>query len=177
MDPGAAHVHREEGLDEEAAARASPRGRTSCCKKSSAPSWRPTTSRSSATTPTASAPDAGCHTALTAIQRRGPATTWFIEGDISKCFDSLDHAVLLAILREKIHDSRFLRLIENLLKAGYLEDWKYGHTLSGTPQGGVVSPILANIYLDRLDQFVEQVLIPEYNRGTARKPNKAVPTA
>ena len=71
-------------------------------------------------------PGRGCHTALTTIQRRWSGTTWFIEGDISKCFDSLDHPVLLAILREKIHDNRFLRLIENLLKAGYLEDWKYG---------------------------------------------------
>jgi group II intron reverse transcriptase/maturase len=118
-------------------------------------------------------PGLGCHTALTTIQRRWSATTWFIEGDISKCFDSLGHPTLLAILSEKIHDNRFLRLIENLLKAGYLEDWKYGHTFSGTPQGGVASPILSNIYLDRLDQYVEQVLFPEYNRGATRKPNKA----
>jgi group II intron reverse transcriptase/maturase len=93
-------------------------------------------------------PGLGCHTALTTIQRRWSATTWFIEGDISKCFDNLGHSTLLAILSEKIHDNRFLRLIENLLKAGYLEDWKYGHTFSGTPQGGVASPILSNIYLD-----------------------------
>jgi retron-type reverse transcriptase len=85
-------------------------------------------------------PGLGCHTALTTIQRRWSATTWFIEGDISKCFDSLGHPTLLAILSEKIHDNRFLRLIENLLKAGYLEDWKYGHTFSGAPQGGVATP-------------------------------------
>ena len=70
------------------------------------------------------------------------------------------------ILAEKIHDNRFLRLIANMLKAGYLEEWQYHETLSGTPQGGVASPILSNIYLSRLDEFVEKVLIPQYTRGT-----------
>jgi hypothetical protein len=74
----------------------------------------------------------------------------------------------MSILRETIHDNRFLRLIENLLKAGYLEEWKYHATDSGTPQGGIVSPLLANIYLDRLDKFVEQTLLPEFNRGKQR---------
>ena len=95
----------------------------------------------------------------------GRAAKWFIEGDIKGCFDNIDHAVLLSILREKIHDGRFLILVENLLKAGYLEEWDYRPTLSGTPQGGIVSPLLANIYLDRLDKFVEETLIPEYTRG------------
>ena len=75
----------------------------------------------------------------------------------------------MSILREKIHDNRFLNLVENLLKAGYLEDWKYRPTLSGTPQGGIVSPLLANIYLDRLDKFVEQTLIPEHTKGNYRR--------
>ena len=78
---------------------------------------------------------------------------WFVEGDIKGCFDNIDHDVLLSVLGEKLHDNRFLRLLKYLLKAGYVEDWKYGRTLSGTPQGGVVSPVLANIYLDRLDKF------------------------
>ena len=115
----------------------------------------------------------GCHTALHNIYRTWNGTTWFIEGDISQCFDKLDHQVLLAILREQIHDNRFLRLIENLLKAGYLEDWVFNKTLSGVPQGGVVSPILSNIYLDRMDKFVETKLLPAYNRGTKRKTNPA----
>jgi retron-type reverse transcriptase len=97
-------------------------------------------------------------------------TTWFIEGDISQCFDKLDHRVLLSILRETIHDNRFLRLLSNLLQAGYLEDWKYHTTLSGSPQGGVISPILSNVYLDKLDQFAETVLLPAYNHGDRRKP-------
>ena len=67
---------------------------------------------------------------------------------------------MLSVLGEKLHDNRFLRLLKYLLKAGYMEDWHYGRTLSGTPQGSVVSPILANVYLDRLDRFVETVLIP-----------------
>jgi hypothetical protein len=94
---------------------------------------------------------------------------WFIEGDIHQCFDSLDPTVLLSILREKLHDNRFLRLMANLFKAGYLEEWTSHPTLSGVPQGGVCSPILMNIYLDRLDQFVETVLLPRYNCGDQRR--------
>jgi retron-type reverse transcriptase len=82
----------------------------------------------------------GCHTALLDINYTWTGTTWFIEGDVSDCFGSLDHEVLLGILAEKIHDNRFLRLIRNMLKAGYLEDWEYRETLSGCPQGGVVTP-------------------------------------
>jgi len=113
----------------------------------------------------------GCHTALREIQRTWTGTVWFIEGDIADCFGSLGHDVLVRILAEKIHDNRFLRLIANMLKAGYLEDWKYHETLSGCPQGGVVSPILSNIYLDKLDKFVEQVLIPQYTQGRLRRHN------
>ncbi len=80
---------------------------------------------------------------------------------------------MLAILAEKIHDGRFLRLISNMLKAGYLEDWRWHATLSGAPQGGIASPVLSNIYLDRLDQFIEQRLLPEYNLGRRRRPNPA----
>jgi len=78
---------------------------------------------------------------------------------------------MVRILSEKIHDNRFLRLIQRMLKAGYLEDWKYHETLSGAPQGGVVSPILSNIYLHKLDVYVETVLIQQYTRGKLRKPN------
>src|SRR5439155_5792946 len=96
---------------------------------------------------------------------------WFVEGDISQCFDSFDHEVMLSILRETLHDNRFLRLLSHLLKAGYLEEWRFNATLSGVPQGGVVSPILSSIYLDRLDQFVETTILPAYNRGDRRKVN------
>ena len=116
-------------------------------------------------------PERGCHTALTIIDRTWQGTKWFIEGDIRGCFDNIDHKILMSILREKILDNRFLRLIENLLKAGYCEQWKYHSTLSGTPQGAIVSPILANIYLDKFDKFIEQTLIPEYTRGKRRAEN------
>ena len=96
-------------------------------------------------------------------------TKWFIEGDIKGCFDNIDHEVLLSILREKIHDSRFLALVKDLLKAGYLEQWDYRPTLSGTPQGGIISPLLANIYMDRLDKFVEETIIPGFTRGARRR--------
>lgn len=113
-------------------------------------------------------PQRGCHTTLQNIKRTWGNVRWFIEGDIAQYFDTLDHEILLSILGEQIHDGRFLRLVANLLKAGYLEDWRFNATLSGTPQGGVVSPILANIYLDRLDKFVETELLPTYNRGVRK---------
>jgi group II intron reverse transcriptase/maturase len=113
----------------------------------------------------------GCHTALREINNTWTGTTWFIEGDISDCFGSFSHEILLGMLAEKIHDQRFLRLIRNMLKAGYLEDWEYHETLSGCPQGGVVSPTLSNIYLHKLDEFVERELIPQYTRGARRKDN------
>ena len=116
-------------------------------------------------------PRRGCHTALREVARTWTGTTWFIEGDISRCFDRLDHQVMLRTLGEKIHDNRLLRLIGQMLQAGYLEDWIWNTTLSGVPQGGVVSPILSNIYLDRLDKFVETALLPEYTRGVLRRHN------
>jgi group II intron reverse transcriptase/maturase len=113
-------------------------------------------------------PGRGCHTALREVTH-WTGTKWFIEGDIKGCFDNIAHEVLLSTLAETIHDNRFLRLISNMLQAGYLEDWIYNKTLSGTPQGGVVSPILSNIYLDKLDKFVEQHLIQAFNRGKKRR--------
>ena len=113
----------------------------------------------------------GCHTALREIQQTWTGTVWFIEGDVSDCFGSFSHEILLGILAEKIRDNRFLRLIRNMLKAGYLEDWQYHDTLSGVPQGGVVSPVLSNIYLHKLDEFVEKELIPRYTRGDRREKN------
>src|SRR6266498_2697451 len=103
----------------------------------------------------------------------GPTGSGKGEGDTSDCFGSFDHEILLGILAEKIQDRRFLRLIRNMLKAGYLQDWEYHDTLSGCPQGGVVSPILSNIYLDKFDKFVEQELIPQYTRGALRAANPA----
>ncbi|MFF9512536.1 reverse transcriptase domain-containing protein [Streptomyces sp. NPDC014724] len=113
-------------------------------------------------------PRKGCHTALREVVNTWTGTTWFIEGDIADCFGSLDHEAMLRTLSEKVHDSRFLRLVRNMLTAGYLEDWTWRATLSGAPQGGVASPVLSNIYLHKLDTYVEQTLIPEYNRGRLR---------
>ena len=80
---------------------------------------------------------------------------------------------MITILAEKIHDNRFLRLMRNMLEAGYLEDWHWNATLSGCPQGGVISPVLSNIYLHKLDEYVETVLIPQYTQGERRKRNPA----
>ena len=114
-------------------------------------------------------PRRGCHTALREVANTWTGTTWFIEGDVSDCFGSFDHEIMVQILSEKIHDNRFLRLMRNMLKAGYLEDWRWNATLSGVPQGGVVSPVMSNIYLHKLDNFVETVLIPEYTRGRSQE--------
>jgi hypothetical protein len=98
-------------------------------------------------------------------------TAWFVESDIADCFGSFDHEVMLSALAEKVHDGRFLRLVRNMLQAGYLEDWTWNATLSGVPQGGVASPVLGNVYLHKLDIFMEKVLIPEYTRGGLRSRN------
>ena len=113
----------------------------------------------------------GCHTALLDATRNGKGTKWFIEGDIQGCFDTIDHSVLLGILGERLHDSRLLRLLERMLKAGHCQQWQHYPSYSGTPQGGVLSPLLANVYLDRLDQFIAQDLLPAHNRGDRRRQN------
>src|SRR5438445_3374888 len=116
-------------------------------------------------------PGRGCHTALSEIVHGWKGIHWIIEGDISDCFGRLNHEVLLNILSERIQDNRFLRLIRHMLQAGYLEEWRWHETLSGAPQGGVCSPILSNIYLDKLDKFVNSVLMPKYNREKKRTRN------
>jgi group II intron reverse transcriptase/maturase len=116
-------------------------------------------------------PGRGCHTALTDLHHRFRAASWFIEGDIRQCFDSLDHTVLMGILSRDIQDGRFLNLVRMGLQAGVLEDWDYKPTLSGVPQGGIVSPVLSNIYLHELDVFIEDTLIPQYSRGKYRAHN------
>jgi len=114
-------------------------------------------------------PGLGCHTALIEV-RTWTGTKWFIEGDISQYFDTIDHSTLINILAEKIKDNRFLRLIQNLLSTGYMEQWTYNRTYSGTPQGGVLSPLLANIYLDKLDQYAEECT-EAFNKGERRAQN------
>lgn len=113
----------------------------------------------------------GCGDALQDIYHTWKGCAWIIEGDISDCFGSLPHDLLISLLSEKIHDGRFIRLIKQLLDAGYLEDWRFNQTLSGVPQGSIVSPILSNILLDKLDHYVETALIPRYTRGEKRRDN------
>ena len=111
-------------------------------------------------------PKRSCHSALREIRDKWKGTVWFIEGDIKGCFDNIGHETLLKIIRRDIHDDRLIGLIEGLLRAGYMEDWRYYDSTSGTPQGGIISPLLSNIYLNELDRFVEDTLRPMYtSRG------------
>jgi group II intron reverse transcriptase/maturase len=118
-------------------------------------------------------PQRSCHTALREVRTHWTAVNWYIEGDIHACFDELDHPILVQILRKKIQDERFLNLIRKLLKAGYMD--LHGHnqeSLMGSPQGGLVSPILANVYLHELDDYVEH-LRKNYEKGTRKRDNPA----
>lgn len=115
-------------------------------------------------------PGKSCHTALLYVQTRFTGMKWFVEGDIKGFFDNIDHDVMIRILQKRISDDRLLRLVRKFLNAGYLEDWQFHKTYSGTPQGGIVSPILANIYLDEFDKFMAQYA-NEFNRGAERKRN------
>jgi len=113
-------------------------------------------------------PHRSCHTALTQVQEKFTGVKWFIEGDIKGFFDNINHDILVDILKERISDERFLRLIRKFLKAGYIERWRFQNTYSGTPQGGIISPILANIYLDRFDKYIKEYA-EKFNKGERRR--------
>ena len=115
-------------------------------------------------------PDRSCHTALRMIQNRFTRCKWFVEGDIKGFFDNIDHNVMIGILRKRIKDERFLRLIRKFLNAGYMEDNQVHQSYSGTPQGGIISPILANIYLDQFDKYMVEYK-KRFDRGNKRAVN------
>ncbi|MEA4921722.1 MAG: reverse transcriptase domain-containing protein [Clostridiaceae bacterium] len=112
-------------------------------------------------------PNHSCHTALSQVQVCFTGVKWFVEGDIKGFFDNINHEVMIGILAERIKDEKLLRLIRKFLNAGYLEGWHYRNTYSGTPQGGIISPILANVYLDKLDRYMEE-LKKRFDKGTER---------
>ncbi len=111
-----------------------------------------------------------CHTALMQIKTSCRGTNWVIEGDIKDFFDNIDHEIMLGLLSNKIKDGRFLELIKKFLKSGYFEFKQVHNTLSGAPQGGIISPILANIYLHELDKFME-IISKEYSTDNIRRKN------
>jgi len=113
-------------------------------------------------------PKRSCHTALMQIKTTYRGVKWFVEGDIKGFFDNIQHEVLINILRERIADDRFIRLIRKFLNAGYVEDWVFHKSYSGTPQGGIISPILANIYLDKLDKYMKEYAT-KFDMGESRK--------
>jgi len=93
-------------------------------------------------------------TALRDTAHAYTSTSWIIEGDIKGCFDNIPHGKLMKVIEKCVADEKVLNLISHFLKAGYMEDWKYHKTFSGTPQGGVLSPLLANIFLHQLDDYM-----------------------
>ncbi|MGT8956830.1 reverse transcriptase domain-containing protein [Bacillus cereus] len=111
-----------------------------------------------------------CHSALLEIKRTFTGSKWFIEGDIRGFFDNMEHHTLVGILRRKISDENFIELIWKFLRAGYLDEWKFHNTYSGAPQGGIISPILSNIYLNELDVYME-CFKNSFNQGKRRKKN------
>lgn len=113
-------------------------------------------------------PNRSCHTALKSLKRSFSGARWFVEGDIKSFFDNIDHQILMALIGKKVKDTRISQLLYKFLKAGYLEDWQYHNTYSGTPQGGIISPLLANIYLHELDKLVEQTAA-EFSKPVERK--------
>lgn len=115
-------------------------------------------------------PNKSCHSAINQISMWN-GIKWYIEGDITGCFDNIDHHILINTIREKIEDEHFIALIWKFLRAGYMEEWKYNNTYSGTPQGGIISPLLANIYLDKFDKYMNEY-IEKFNKGKKRKRNK-----
>ena len=115
-------------------------------------------------------PHRSCHTALNAVQKTFTGKKWFIEGDIKGFFDNVNHDILIDILKERISDERFIRLIRKFLRAGYLEQWRFHGTYSGMPQGGIISPVLANIYLDKLDKYMKEYAC-QFDRGDRRAMN------
>lgn len=108
-----------------------------------------------------------CHTALEQIDKVWTGVKWIVEVDIEGYFDNIDHSVLLNLLKARIDDADFVGIISLMLKAGFLEDWKFHETRSGTPQGGIVSPLLANIYLHELDLKMDE-LIAGFDKGNRR---------
>jgi RNA-directed DNA polymerase len=112
-----------------------------------------------------------CHTALMQVKQKWTGMKWIVNMDIKGYFDNIDHDTLIEILARRINDQRLLKLIKSMLKAGYVEDWRYHATYSGTPQGGVISPLLANIYLNVLDEYIGDMKA-SFNRGRRRKENR-----
>ncbi|MFI3228305.1 MAG: reverse transcriptase domain-containing protein [Clostridia bacterium] len=116
-------------------------------------------------------PQRSCHTALMHVQSHFTGVKWFVEGDIKGFFDNINHHTMINILRKRIKDEYFIGLIWKFLKAGYLENWVFHNTYSGTPQGSVISPILSNIYLNELDSYIEEY-IEKFHKGKVRGENK-----
>ncbi len=116
-------------------------------------------------------PQCSCHTAITQITKSFCGVKWYVGGDIKGFFDNINHDIMIKILSERISDERFLRLVRKFLNAGYIEDWKLHKTYSGTPQGGIISPMLANIYLDKLDKYMMEY-IQKFNKGERKEKNK-----
>lgn len=117
-------------------------------------------------------PAKGTHTAMKQLESYFQSVRYVIEADFSKAFDSIQHDTLMDIIKEEIKCEKTLKLIESGLKAGYFELGELHTNLTaGTPQGSILSPLLCNIFLHKLDVFIEE-LKKEYQKGTKRQRSK-----
>jgi group II intron reverse transcriptase/maturase len=99
-----------------------------------------------------------------------PHYGWVIEGDIESYFDSISHKRLMEILKKRVKDKKILKLIERFLRAGVLEGQEFFQSEIGAPQGGILSPLLSNIYLDALDKYMEQYTeLSDYSKSVRKK--------
>lgn len=117
-------------------------------------------------------PNRGCHAALKSIQKYCSSVSWYLKGDVVQQFPSINHNILVRILEEKIKDQAFIDLIYKYLRTSYGEN-----VGSITPrkievvQGGILSPILSNIYMNSFDQWINDYVIPKFTKRKVRKSN------
>lgn len=103
----------------------------------------------------------------------GQATTYAIEGDIIGAYNNVDHSILLQILEKRIKDKKFLKTMKHLLKSGIMEKNSYQHSIKGTPQGGIVSPLLFNIYMFELDKYIYyNIILPQQEKNLTKIPKR-----
>ncbi|MDV3166195.1 MAG: reverse transcriptase domain-containing protein ['Waltheria sp.' little leaf phytoplasma] len=128
-------------------------------------------------------PGKSCHDAIKRVKQRFQGIKWLIKIDIKGYFDTIDHHILMKMLEKDIHKNKTLQTINQWLKAGIMDNYQFQQTFSGSPQGGIISPLLANIYLNQIDIKINELIEkgipikktnPEYRRLIRRQKGKSI---